>query len=401
MKLSSGAKKAFLIGGLCSISYLAVYVAKGALSAATPQITQAGAFTTEQIGTLSSVFFTVYAIGQLINGSIGDKIKAKYMISFGLILASIGFLVLPLFAGSPNYAYIAYGSTGFFLAMIYGPMTKVVAENTEPIYATRCSIGYTIASFLGSPGAGILAAFLAWQWVFRGAGVVLLAMGAACLVAFSAMERRGIVKYGQFTRKKSTGGGGIKVLLKRQIVKFTFVSILTGVVRTSVVFWMPTYIAEHLHFTPETAALIFTITSFIFSFSAIISIVIYEWLKRNMDLTVLIGFVASAAFFLLVYFVPDPIVNVTCMTIAILANNISASMLWSRYCPSLYDTGMVSTATGFLDACSYLAASVSSKLFANAAGIIGWSNLILVWLGLMTCGILVALPWKKRQNVNV
>ena len=61
---------------------------------------------------------------------------------------------------------------------------------------------------------------------------------------FSLMERKGIVKYGQYVAKKSAGGN-IKVLLKRQIVKFTCIAILTGVVRTSVVFWMPTYISQH------------------------------------------------------------------------------------------------------------------------------------------------------------
>lgn len=399
MKLSSAAKKAFLLGGLCSISYLAVYVAKGALSAATPGMTAEGAFTTAQIGTLSSVYFTVYAIGQLINGFIGDRIKAKYMISFGLILASVGFLLLPQLSGLPNYATIAYASAGFFLAMIYGPMTKVVAENTEPVYATRCSIGYTMASFLGSPAAGVLAAVLAWPWVFRGTGGMLMLMGAVAFLCFSLMEKKGIVKYGQYARKKGEKGS-IKVLLKRQIVKFTFISILTGVVRTSVVFWMPTYISQHLHFTPEKATLIFSVASFAFSFSAINAIVIYEKLKRNMDLAILLGFVTSAIFFLLVFFVKQPIMNVVCMSIAILGNNLASSLMWSRYCPSLYDTGMVSTATGFLDACSYLAASVSSKLFANAAGTIGWSALILVWLGLMCCGIIVALPWKKPKKAQ-
>lgn len=393
-KLSPQARKAFLLGGLCSVSYLAVYVARDVLSAATPQITQAGAFTTEQIGTLSSVFFIVYAIGQLINGAIGDRIKAKYMISLGLIFASLGFFLLPQFSGMPNYAYIAYGTSGFSLAMIYGPMTKVVAENTEPIYATRCSIGYTLASFLASPVAGILAALLVWQWIFRDAGALLLVMGIVAFLCFSGMEKKGIVKYGQYTREK-TPGGGIRVLLKRQIVKFTLISILTGVVRTSVVFWLPTYIAQHLNFSPERAALIFTVASFFFSFSAITAIFLYERLKRNMDLVILLAFCASTVFFLLAYFLSHPFTNVVCMVLAILSNNMAASMLWSRYCPSLYDTGMVSTATGFLDACSYAAASVSSKLFANSAGTIGWGNLILIWMGLMCCGIVVALPRKK------
>lgn len=398
MKLSNQAKKAFLIGSLCAISYLAVYVAKGILSAATPQITLDSAFTTEQIGTLSSVFFIAYAVGQLINGYIGDKVKAKYMIALGLILSSIGLLLLPHLTDLPNYAYIAYSSTGFFSAMIYAPMTKVVAENTEPIYATRCSIGYTLASFLGSPTAGILAALLAWQWAFRGTGFILVLMGIAVLISFTAMEKKGVVKYGQFVRKKSEGGS-IKLLLKRKIVKYTLVAILTGVVRTTVVFWMPTYIAEHLKFSPDTAALIFTVASLAFSFSAIVAAPIYQWLKRDMDLTVLVGFSAAAVFFLLVYIVPDPMVNVICLSLGIMANNVATSILWSWYCPSLYDTGMVSTVTGFVDACSYAAASLSSTLFANAVGIIGWGNLILIWMGLMVCGVVVSLPWKKRQKI--
>ena len=397
MKLSSGAKKAFLLGSLCSISYLAVYVAKGALSAAGPGMTQSGAFTTAQIGTFSSIYFIVYAIGQLINGAIGDKIKAKYMISFGLMLASTGFLLLPTLKDMPNYAYIAYGASGFFMAMIYGPMTKVVAENTEPVYATRCSIGYTMASFLGSPAAGVLASVLAWPWVFRSTGSILLIMGAVAFICFTAMERKGIVKYGQYTRKKGEKGS-IGVLVKRQIIKFTFIAILTGVVRTSVVFWMPTYISQHLGFAPEKATLIFSVASFFFSFSAINAIVIYEKLKRNMDLTILLGFIAATIFFLLVFFVKQPVLNVICLSIAILGNNLAASLMWSRYCPSLYDTGMVSTATGFLDACSYLAAATSSKIFANAAGTLGWGVLIMVWCGLMCCGIVVALPWKKCKK---
>ena len=73
-------------------------------------------------------------------------------------------------------------------------------------------------------------------------------------------------------------------------------------------------------------------------------------------------------------------------------------MLWSRYCPSLRDTGMVSTATGFLDFVSYMAAATANLVFANAVGEIGWGNLILIWVGLMILGVIVALPYKKRAR---
>ena len=92
------------------------------------------------------------------------------------------------------------------------------------------------------------------------------------------------------------------------------------------------------------------------------------------------------------------ILNISFMVIAIFAANCASSMLWSRYCPSLRDTGMVSSATGFLDFVSYMAASVSSMIFANAVSAIGWKNLILVWLGLMLFGIVISVPWKRSEK---
>ena len=393
--MSANAKKALLLGGLCSIAYLAVYVARDILSATTPMITQNGDFTTQQIGTFSSIFFTVYAIGQLINGTIGDRIKARYMISFGMMLASIGFFVLPMLTHLPNYAYIAYGSSGFFLAMIYGPMTKVVSENTEPAHANRCSVAYSLASCLGSPVAGVMASIMTWPWAFRSSSFLLLALGAFTFIGFLLMEKKGMVKYGQF-KPQAGAKGSVKVLFKRKIVMFTFVSILTGVIRTSVVFWMPTYISQHLGFAPETATLIFSVASFVFPFSALTAMFIYQRTKRNLNTSVLVGFVSATVFFLLVFFVQQPIFNVACLALAIFSNNLASNLMWSYYCPSLYDTGMVSTATGFLNACSYLSAAVSSALFSNAADTIGWSWLVLIWAGLMLCGILVAIPWKKK-----
>ena len=86
------------------------------------------------------------------------------------------------------------------------------------------------------------------------------------------------------------------------------------------------------------------------------------------------------------------------IVLAILSSCGAATMLWARYCPSLRDTGMVSSATGFLDFLSYMAAALANLVFANAATSIGWKNLILVWLLLMVVGVVVALPYKRRGH---
>ena len=398
MVISKNAKKAIMLGTLCSVSYLAVYIARNILSAVTPQMVEAG-FSEAYIGSVSSIYLVMYACGQMINGLIGDKIKAKWMIGFGLLGAGVTNFIFSRIALMPAMALVVYGITGFFLSMIYGPMTKVVSENTELIYATRCSLGYTFASFFGSPAAGLLATFLAWDSVFSVGSGFLVVMALMVMLVFTAFEKRGIVKYGQY-QKQEKGLKNIKVLLKHQIVKYSLVSILTGVVRTSVVFWLPTYIAQHLNFAPEKATMLFSVATFIISFTTFIAVFIYEKLGHDMDKTVLIMFISSAVFFLLTYFVHLTALNLVFIVLAIMGSNGAATMLWSRYCPSLRDTGMVSSATGFLDCLSYAAAALANLIFANAAPAIGWGNLILVWFGIVMVGVVIALPYKKMKKAE-
>ena len=399
MLKNSSVRNAVFIGTLCSVSYLGVYFARNILSVVTPQIIEGGAYTEEYIGSISSMFFTFYAVGQLINGLVGDKIKARYMISFGLLLAGICNIIFPYTLDHPAAAHITYGMIGFFLSMIYAPMTKVVAENTEPHHAARCCLGYTLASYLGSPAAGLVAAFFLWQVVFYMGSTALIVMGLLCFFFFLYFEKTGIVKYNQYDAPKAQGQG-IKVLVEHRIIKFTFVSVLTGIVRTAVVFWMPTYLAQYLGFTPQDSGLIFTVATFVISSSAFLAVFIYERLDRNMDLVLLMFFAGSAISFVGVYLVDQPMINICLLILAILFNNCAASMLWSVYCPSLRDTGMVSGATGYLDFMSYMAAAVSSALFANAVTGIGWKNLILVWLVLMAAGVVVAVPFRGKHAVK-
>ncbi len=398
MKLSRNAKNAFMLGTLCSIAYFAVYIARNILSTVTPQMVECGYSKDQYLAPLSSLYLIFYALGQLINGTIGDKIKARWMISVGLFCAGVTNILFTLILDiTPIVAMIAYALTGFFLSMIYGPMTKLVSENTEPIHAVRCSVGYTFASLFGSPAAGILATFLVWQNVFAVSSFALFAMAAACFTLILVFEKRGIVRYGHIKHDKKQGGS-VKLLFKHHIVKFSFVAILTGIIRTSVVFWLPTYINQYLAFNEKESTSLFSIATFIISFTAIIAVFIYERLNRNVNISLLLMFSSSVLFFLLTYLVSSPIFNLIFMVLAIMSANGASSMLWSVYCPSLKNTGVVSGATGFLDFLSYTGAAIANTVFANAATAIGWGNLILIWAGLMVLGVVVALPFRGTWN---
>ena len=383
-------RNAFRIGIMCLLSYLSVDVARNILGAVSPQMMEQSVATTEQIGSLSSFYFITYAVGQLINGGIGNRVKAKFMICGGLAAAGICLLLIPSLADTFSAVYIAYGMMGFFLSMIYGPMTRVVAENTVPAYTTRCTLGYTVSFFLGSPVGGLLAAIMSWQNVFVTGSILLFVMGGVCYVAFQRLEGRHIIRYDhQPVGKKSNG---LKPLLKRGILLFAFISMLTGIMRTSVVFWMPTYLSQQLGFSPQRTALFFTIATFVMAANSFAAIFLYEWLfHRNMEQAMLVFFLVSALLFALMYQIKNPVLNAVFFILAVTASCCAATMLYSIYCPSLRDTGSVSFAAGFVDFASYVAAALSSMLFANAVSVIGWDGLIWIWFGLMVAGAVLIL----------
>ena len=89
----------------------------------------------------------------------------------------------------------------------------------------------------------------------------------------------------------------MRLLFERQIVKYTIISILTGVVRTSVLFWLPTYFTERLGYAEETSTLIFTFASLAICCGSFIVIFIYERIGHDMDKTVLLMFSSAAICF--------------------------------------------------------------------------------------------------------
>lgn len=397
MNNKTAVKNAFVIGLTSSLAYLAVYISRNILSALSPQLNNEGIFDESALGTLSSIFLCAYAIGQLINGVIGDIVKSKNMISIGLLVAGLASFFLPVFYQNSIVINIAYGIWGFALAMIYAPLMKLIAENVEKDYAIKCNLCINFSSYFGAPLAGVLAITFTWKTSFEVSGLILLVMAIAVFITFSYLEfKKAIVFRAPNKEEKQSLLSSISVLIKRSIVKFTLVSILTGVIRTTVMFWLPTYLMQHLSFSEKYSTTIFTAFSLILSLASFVAIYVYKLMKNDMNKTLLVSFFAAAIFFALCIIVKSSFVNIILLLMAIISSNCAATMLWSVYCISLEDTGLVSSTTGYLDFISYMSAAIASKLFANAINTIGWSGLILVWCALMILGIIISIPYKKR-----
>ena len=389
-------RKAISMGAVCTLSYLACYFARNLLSAVTPYMLESG-FDVSFIGLMSTACMLSYAVGQLINGFVGDHVPARYMVSGGLCFSGVCNLLLHLFA-TESVMLPAYALSGFFLSMIYAPIVKLVAENTLPRYASRCCLGFTFASLFGTPLAGLAAVMFQWRTAFLVCAVTLLVMGVGCFLFLTVLERKGYVARSRLKAGEKPQRLDVHKLLEHDIVRFSFISVLTGCVRTSVMFWVPTYLAQNLGFSADSAAQIFMgITLAVSMAPWLNNLVIYDIiLRRNMYGMLRLSFGASTVFFLLMLLAGAPWLNTAVLTLALITCGGASSMLYSVYCPSLKATGSVSSATGFIDFLSYAAAAFANLVFANAIETIGWNNLIIVWAGIMFAGFLIVLPRRKQ-----
>ncbi len=392
-------QSAWRIGSLCIATYLASYVTRNILSVSTPEMIKEAFFTKEYTGLLSSVCFIFYAVGQLINGFIGDMVHPKYMIIIGLGVSSISTFAIPLFDNRIIH-FTAFALIGFGLSMLRGPLMKVISENTAATHARMICTLFSMAGFAGPLIASLLSIFFEWRAVFTVTGIISVFITVASVTVISLLEKRGEIK---FTPKKEKGvlNSILSVFKLEDFFFYMFISALGEIAGSSITFWIPTYTTEHLGFSGDAASTIYSVVSLTTLFTPFITLVIYEKLIRNGVKLALVMYVLSAVFFIAVRFTTAPLVNVIMLIIAKMAAAAASSIVWSAYIPGLARSGKVSSANGVIDAAGYAMASLANVIFSGSVSRLGWGGIVNMWYIIMLIGAAASagkLLLRKKQS---
>ncbi|MBO5321888.1 MAG: MFS transporter [Clostridia bacterium] len=201
-------KNTVKIGSFCIVTYLVSYVARNITGVVTPMMVAQGDYTKSYLGMLTTIYFAIYAAGQLLNGILGDRIRSRYMILIGCLMSGVGMAIFPLW-NNPVLNIISFGMLGFGLSMLRGPLMKVIAENMSPTAAETVCVLFSVASFAGPLIASLFAVIFNWQWVFIATALFAILMGVASFAYFTNLEKKGIIV---FNPKKENIFKGIKDL---------------------------------------------------------------------------------------------------------------------------------------------------------------------------------------------
>ena len=160
------------------ISYAMFYIGRVNMSIAIPGIMDEYGYTKTVMGGILTALFGAYALGQFINGQLGDKFGGRIMISLGLILSAV-FNLLFGFSSILTVMVIIWGLNGYVQSMGWAPSVKTVA-NWFP-RQMRGRIGgilgssYQLGNAFSWALAGFLAGFLGWRWLFWVPAMILVA----------------------------------------------------------------------------------------------------------------------------------------------------------------------------------------------------------------------------------
>lgn len=385
------------LGTICFLSYNACYAGRSILSAIMPEMVQETGFSSSALGLWGSMFFFTYGIGQVINGLIGDRIRAKWMVAIGLFLSGL-VIVLSSCTASSIIGALCWAACGFLLSMLWGPLSKVIAENTTAQTGRLLMTALTAASIAGTMIAYLIASTASaqhqWRWAFYITGILLVLTAILWFIVLHIWERKKYLRTIDITASTAKGIRPLLSLLrKHQIVPILFITIINGIVRNAVAFWIPTYITDQFQVAPATSSAITSVLPIFNLIGTFLGLKLLKKCKENEYETSIILFAVSMMMFLLMsvtrnhYF----ILTIVALFLANAAMASACNMIFSVYCLRFRETGRVSTITGCLDAVSYLFAALASPLFSVIVSKTNWNTTVFIWAILTAFGMLASM----------
>ena len=159
------------------ITYASFYLIRVNYSVAIPLLESEFGLSKTELGWVATSLFAAYAIGQFINGQLGDKFKARRMIAFGLIcsvLLNILFGFSGIFLAGMAFFWviiILWFLNGYFQSMGWAPTVKTIANwfsreergKISGFVGTSYILGGAISTALAGAIAGATGD---WKWIF-------------------------------------------------------------------------------------------------------------------------------------------------------------------------------------------------------------------------------------------
>jgi len=410
-------KKAKRLVLLCWLAYTIVYIGKKTLSVNLADMIADGVCDNATGGTIGTAFLACYAIGQLISGWAGEKIRPRYMICGGLFMAGCCNLLMS-FGNSFPYFALVWGLCGVFCSMLWAPIIRAVALwTTEEIsHSAGASLTVTIPA-----GTMLCYAFCAlalkignWRTAFLLCGLILCVAALILWFFFASLRDH---TDGHVIREDphppAEGEGAVpasSVKLFCAGLVFTAICILfNGVIKDGLDLWIPTILNDRFISDSFLVSLICTILPVINIGGIYGAKYVYSRYKLTELGTCAILFSISAlclgGVLLLVRFAGGGLFIAITATVLLALSGaamLGANAMLLTFIPFHFGKiGRASALTGMLNGFSYGAAALSGVVIGSLSKAAGWEAVFLTCIVASILGALFAFLGKAPLGKKI
>lgn len=367
-------------GLLCFLTYLTAYLCRVNFSAALTSLSETLLLDYDLLGTAGAAFFAVYAVGQLINGFLGDHIHPVRFILLalaGTAACNIGVA----FADTYPLILLLWASNGYFQSIFWSTMIRLLSMVT-----TEQERGSASAFISSAMPAGYLISWCVLAPCFSEQNVMLFFLVPAC-VALPMMlfwsNKSAFLPQGHTARLTAGGlhSGVQKTLRLVRQEKLSLLLILLvchGLVKEGIGFWIPTIIRGASDSPIVIAAALALLPVANFAGTRFAKRLLARWGAqplRVVRLGVLVMLPLCAVCLLdLGLFVLVPMCMISCFSYCV--NTVLLSFIPMRY----QKEGVVSSLVGLFDFCSYMGAALSTYVLGGLITDHGVQGMAIVWI---------------------
>lgn len=396
------------------LTYVLYYVGRMNLAVALPVIESEFGWTTMTTGLVSSSFYMVYAFGQLLNGSLGDRFSARWYVFGGLL----GSAVCNLLFGLSNTLLamaVIWGVNGIFQSTGWGPIVKVSSHWVLPRQRN------TVSTILGT--SFVLGSLFSW-WL---SGQILAMSGnwravfwlPACILALQAL-----FWLGQVRDKPADVGleiaSEVPVTEHRQTLREYFrdtavflkqpyllllsvTTVFQGMIKDGINLWMPALLMQ-TRGLDIAGAVGYSLLIPVMGFAGVLAT---SWInscfkndeRKSVSLLFAVG--AVIALVLSQTFFTGSVLYLSLMigVCSLIVNGINLLLL-SSIPMRFVATGKSSTLAGYLDFASYVGSAVMTVITGFVVSLWGWGSIVVAWGVLFVLGAASMLANKKAVQMT-
>lgn len=399
------------------ITYSTFYLVRVNMSIAMPGIMQEFGFSKTVMGGVLSALLIAYAVGQFVNGQLGDKLGARRLVTLGILGSGILNLLFGFSAGI-SVMILIWGLNGFFQSMGWAPSVKTIANwfprRMRGKAGGLMGMSYQMGNAYSWALAGFVTGLLGWRWAFWVPAIIFLLLGIHWFIRIrNAPEEEGLPTVEEAENgiekceKRSDHHLGFVanlkcVLLNHRIWVVGLGLLFLNIVRYGFIDWAPTYLFEVQGASISTAAykaMLFPIAGIVGGVFAgyvsdkyfgyrrapicvimLILLAVFAWLYPNIPGS---NWIISLGILMLVGFMTfGPHVAMVTIIPMDFASRKAAS-----------------SAAGFIDGMGYIGATVTGIGSGFLIDSFGWNAAFDFWvLSAVVAAILMAVLWKYKPG---